>query len=112
MPRVCKIHLKVYQYDTRINSSITLHLELEVDEIGVVLDKHSDSCNVGENTSPTCSIFNDNSLHHVVRTLGRRTLYNRKPKKLVNHAIMMQNISVTRKTASHTTNEPSHAKHA
>ena len=54
--------LHAYQRDYTLNPSIPLPLELQHDNIGVVLDEHSDDYTVGDNASKVRLIYNDDSI--------------------------------------------------
>ena len=55
--------LQAFQRDARLNPSIEFPLELQFDEIGVVLDEHSDDYTVGEKASITHSLFNSDAIN-------------------------------------------------
>ena len=55
--------LQAYQRDSRLNPSIQFPLELQFDEIGVVLDEHSDDYVVGEKSSITRPAFNADAIN-------------------------------------------------
>ena len=73
--------LQAYQRDVRLNSAIPFPLELQHDEIGVVIDEHSDDYTVGANASLPTSIFNsahkltDDAVIHALHS--RRQPYKR-----------------------------------
>ena len=55
--------LRAYQRDSRLNPSIPFPLELQFEEIGVVLDEHSDNYTVGEKSSVIRSAFNSDAIN-------------------------------------------------
>ena len=61
--------LQAYQRDARLNPAITFPLELHFDEIGVVIDEHSEDYIVGANAALPRSIFNENNVNGVVHNL-------------------------------------------
>ena len=55
--------LQAYQRDSRLNPSIQFPFELQFDEIGVVLDEHSDDYTAGEKSTTIRSAFNSDAIN-------------------------------------------------
>ena len=58
--------LQAYQRYSRLNPTIQSPLELQFDEIGVVLDEHSDAYTIGEQASNISSTFNTDALNGIL----------------------------------------------
>ena len=63
-------NLHAYQRDVSLNPAISFPLELEFDEIGVVIDEHSEDYTVGAKTALPRSIFNADALNGVAHKIS------------------------------------------